>query len=316
MCEPRKHHYLPQFYLRGFSANGKNLRQIEKQTLRSYTCAIKDAAAIRDYHELDAPDFSDANALEKELSKVEGVLSVAVRQAITDGITTEEVHAKLAMFVAQMRLRVPAFKSQVEEQLRGIVRSSGLIMERKGKLPSVPKGLESALSMENLRIDISNWKCLELIFGLAEDKEIIGILSSMQPSILRAPEGKFFLTGDQPVSLFHPTATPHDAYGVGLADPLVEVSIPLSAKTLLLLTWDRQFLPDQVIEEEDVNEFNRRTVVIAESLVFASGDFGWAMELVTELKDSSAGWDTSFLDVGDSFFHVGRFKPVLNSQHY
>src|SRR6058998_3328586 len=105
MSEPRKHHYLPQFYLRGFSANGKSILQIEKQTLRKYMCSIGDAAAIRDYHELDDPSYEDTNALEKSLAAIESKLATAVSRAIAVGIATADIHAKLVEFVSLMRVR-------------------------------------------------------------------------------------------------------------------------------------------------------------------------------------------------------------------
>jgi hypothetical protein len=152
MSEPRKHHYLPQFYLRGFPANGQSVLQIEKQTLRKYMCSIKDAAAIRDYHELDDPSYEDTNALEKSLAAIESDLATAIRRAVAVGIATAEVHTRLVEFVSLMRVRVPAFKAHIEEFLRQTVRSTGLIMERDGKLPRPPKRLEEVLSMEKLSI--------------------------------------------------------------------------------------------------------------------------------------------------------------------
>ncbi len=135
MSKPRKHHYLPQFYLRGFSNDGKSVCQIEKDSSRSYMCSIRDTAAIRDYHELDGPDYEDANALEKGLAEIEGQLAVAVAHAIEAGIATSKTHARLVEFVSLMRVRVPAFKAHIERSVGEVVRSTGLIMERSRKLP-------------------------------------------------------------------------------------------------------------------------------------------------------------------------------------
>ena len=75
--------------------------------------------------------------------------------------------------MALLRVRIPAFKAHIDAFLRQVVRSVGLIMERKGELPAVPKGLEDVLRVENLSISIANWKCLEYMFKLAADRRTL-----------------------------------------------------------------------------------------------------------------------------------------------
>lgn len=85
MAEPRKHHYLPQFYLRRFSDNGTSIFQIEKQGMRAYMCSIHDAAAIRDYHTLDQPDHPNPQAVEKMLAEAERTMADALNKTIERG---------------------------------------------------------------------------------------------------------------------------------------------------------------------------------------------------------------------------------------
>jgi hypothetical protein len=80
MSSPRKHHFLPQFYLRGFSTNRDGIFQIEKQQGRYYGCKIKDIAAIRDYHKLDGKETSDPQYFEKKLAELEGIQAEHVNQ--------------------------------------------------------------------------------------------------------------------------------------------------------------------------------------------------------------------------------------------
>ena len=64
--------------------------------------------------------------------------------------------------------------------------------------PPPPPGFEDVLRMDKLDIEISNWICLKHMFMLAADDKILRLLLSMTPTVIRAPEGEFFLTGDQP----------------------------------------------------------------------------------------------------------------------
>jgi hypothetical protein len=316
MAEPRKHHYLPQFYLRGFSGNGKQIFQIEKREARGYLCSIRDAAAIRDYHNLDHDDAEDPYALEKRLSDIEDQLAKALAEVIRSGIVSDISHARLVEFVSLMRVRVPAFKQHIEESLRQVVRSTGKILELKGKLPPPPKGLVNTFAGDGITISISNWKCLEYMFGLASDKEILRLLASMTPSILRAPQGKVLLTCDQPVAVFNPEADPANAYGIGLAHPRTQISFPLSSGVLLLLTWDQDAVRERLLLPDEVNEFNRRSAVMAEALLFAPKQSEAAIEVVAQNKHCSAGIALQVLNTGDSALHMSTFRPVMPAERY
>ncbi len=312
--EPRKHHFLPQFYLRGFSANGKSICQIEKDGARGYLCSIRDVAAIRDYHA--DPAYEDPYVVEKRLRGVEDRLSRVLVSVLECGITTPEAHAGLVQLVSLMRFRVPAFKAHVEESLRAVVRSTGKIMERRGALPPVPKGLENVLRMDRLSISISNWKCLEIMFAQAADPRVLHILASMRPSVLRVPEGAFLLTCDQPVAVYHPNASPTDTYGTGLIDPATEISFPLSSRALLRLAWSSDAPEDRLLTSAELEEFNRRTIVMAEALVFAPTRSESAESAVARYGHCSAGIDFQVLDTRRGALHLSRFRPVMRADRY
>lgn len=103
---PRKHHYLPQFYLRRFSTSGDGLFQIGKSDGREIPVKIKDTAAIRDFHELDGDDIPDKYALETELAKVEGEMAPYLASLLSGNFH----HRPTQMYVIQLlsMLRSPA----------------------------------------------------------------------------------------------------------------------------------------------------------------------------------------------------------------
>jgi hypothetical protein len=317
MAEPRKHHYLPQFYLRGFSQDGQSLYQIEKATARGFVASIRDIAAIRDYHHLDYNGAEDSYELEKKLSEVEDTLANVLCIVLQDGIKTPGTHAGIVELVSLLRFRVPAIKTAIEESLRQIVRTTGLILERAGRLPKPPEGLEDVLRINQLNIEISNWICLQYMFRLASDPDLLRLLLSMKPTILRVRPGSSFITCDQPVAIFHPTAMPDDPFAAALVDLAIEISLPLSNNSLVLLTW-RSDAPDQrEIDAEEVAEFNRRTVVMASSWVFASAPFDWITNLVRSNTTHFAGIQTpEMLNLGKAALHKINVKPVLARKHY
>lgn len=300
----------------GFSKNGKSIYQIEKDSSRGYMCAIKDAAAIRDYHELDYSGAEDPQAFEKELGKIEREHASVLKEVIESGIKSRETHVKLIEFVSLMRFRVPAYKTFFDESLSQLVRSAGKIMERQGHFPPPPKGYEDVLRMDQLKITISNWKCLEKMFDLAANPEYIETLLSMRPSILCAPEGSQFFTCDQPVAIYHPETSPGDPYGVGPADLLSEISLPLSSQILLHLTRGPNIPGNRLLTSEEVDEYNRRTIIMADSYVFASELSDYAGSPVERFKNFSAGIDLQVLPVDTGDFHIFRCRPVMKEKHY
>ena len=318
MSTPRKHHYLPQFYLREFSSNGRSLIQIEKDSGHTATCAIKDVAAIRDYHRLDADDVDDPYELERSLSSIEDKLATATRRVLEHGVEDVTTHARLVELVSMLRMRVPAMKARIEDIIRQVVRSRGLIMERAKELPPPPPGLEDVLRMDKLDIDILNWICLELMFKLAADEDILRLLLSMTLTVIRAPDGEFFLTGDQPVAVFSPSAKLTRSEGVALTASDVELSLPLSRDTLIRLDWKSGSTDYVSATPDEVSEFNRRSVVMASSYVFApDANAAAASEIVQRHRQFSAGMQPpQTMDGGLSAIHKLFFRPVVSRDQY
>lgn len=319
MTEPRKHHYLPQFYLRNFSENEKQVVQFEKtKEARSFGTSIGDAAAVRDYHRIDHDEAEDPFALERFLSQVEGIQASLLNEVINKGVESSSLdRGDLVFFISLMRLRVPPVKRFFESSLREIVRSTGHILSRKGKLPSPPAGLEKELSPENWNITISNWKILHHMFLLAVDTDVLSILERMNISILRTNGQDKFITCDQPVAEFHPHAKASDSEGRALADPLIQLSLPISHHLMLYLSWDKEQTPESPLTIEQVREFNRRTIISAENYVFSSDNDPSVKTLIKLNYGNNAGFELSdALDVGDSFYHISRFKSVMGESEY
>lgn len=318
MSTPRKHHYLPRFYLRGFSSNSRSLIQIEKASGRASRCSINDVASIRDYHRLDAEDVKDPFELERRLSSIEGELAVAVQRALESGISDLTTHARLVELVSMLRVRIPAMKAAIEESLRQVVRSTGLIMARSGTLPPPPPGLEDALKMDELNIEISNWICLQHMFRLAADEDVLRLLLSMRPRLVHTPENSLFVTCDQPVAVFSPSAKLSRTEGVALTEPDVQISLPLSRDTLLLLHWREEEPLSTVATAEEVEEYNRRTVIMATNYVFApESNEAEPHALVVRYGRFAAGMQPpQTRDAGRSALHLLFLLPVVSRERY
>jgi hypothetical protein len=306
LSQPRKHHYLSQFYLRGFSVDGISLHQIWKRSGRSVGCRIKDAAAIRDFHELDFDDAADPLAIERELAVVEGTMASDVASLLRDGIANSRALVQTIGFVALQRMRVPAVKRHIEQSLGATIMATARALERQGKLPPPPPGLEEALKVENLGIKVTNWKCMELMFGMGTNPDVINIMCNMRASLFRAPAGSF-VTCDQPVALYRAARSP---YGVGPASRDVEISMPLSSDALLLLTHSDEDDIEREATTEEIREFNRRTFVMADEYVYTGYSPAQIAASMAPHRELSAGLTYDEIRAPNGTYFVMRCTPV------
>jgi len=320
MSTPRKHHYLPQFYLEGFKIEpqtGKkpHIWQIEKSAdPAQYSPAIEDTGCIRDYHSLDFEDEEpDHKRIEALLSNFEAEQAELVRTIReTKCIDASQVE-HLSAFISLMRHRVPAFAAHIEKSLRSVVLDAFKMMYRAGEFPTPPPQLRKMFDSkgidDSLHISISNWKILGHMFGVGLAPEGIGPLAEYNYHIYSAENASFFVTSDNPVALYHANYDEIRPYGVGLAMKGVEVTLPLSSHTLIRAA--RELKPGaSVATIEEVEEFNRRTIVMSERYVFASVVSTELRRRIGELKDVRAGFAFDNLFYGDGSVHVSRFIPV------
>jgi len=315
---PRKHHYLPQFYLRGFSANGTHIYQAEKRTGKIFGGRIADTGAIRDFHTLDFDGCPDPDAFEKLIGRVEAEVAPALADILETATLRSATRPHLDSLVAMLLGRVPAVKEMVEAGLLEAVRSVGLLLEKNGKLPPKPAGLEDELAFENVAISISNWKIMDHMFRLAFDPDILSTLGRCTARLIRVPAGKSFITGDQPVSQFNGDARPEDMNGWGLADPDSVLTLPLSSALAVQLSWSGELEECvRMAAAAEVDEINRRAITMSTERLFAHAFDGSIEKLLLRYGHCTAG---SKLDVirteGAGSYHVQRTVPVMDSRLY
>src|SRR5437764_8841530 len=86
--QPVKHHYVPQFYLAGFTASGQRddiLHVLDKRLRRTWKARPRGVGFEEDFYSIDATapgaDGDDA-VIEKKLSVLEGKWSAALKSTI------------------------------------------------------------------------------------------------------------------------------------------------------------------------------------------------------------------------------------------
>jgi hypothetical protein len=108
MSEPRKHHYIPQCYLRNFSIDNrrKQVLLLDMKRKIKRVVSIADIAQRRDFNRVEIHDV-DPNALEKSFSKFEDDVSRSIKIIVDGGDFTAEIKDNILNLIALLAVRSP-----------------------------------------------------------------------------------------------------------------------------------------------------------------------------------------------------------------
>lgn len=319
MSIPKKHHYLPQCYLRGFKivpqpSKVSHIWLIQKcSEPNPVSPSISDTGCEKGYHDDDTdPDNKDKSSLERAFSKIEGAHATVIRDVVNSKSVSDENRENLALFISIMRCRVPSFKKHIEKSLQDVVSSTTRIGLRSGRLRPPPPQITDLVEKHGdnfFNVKIKNWMLLLQMINAGIRSDVPAILERMHFSLIEANGDIDYITCDTPVSLYVPDYELRRPYGVGLADKEIEVSIPLNSRFLLLLSWHN--MPHyQIVDNDRIQEFNRRAIITADRFIYASNLFNGLVHEVSSLHKSFSGFDNQSLDYGSGFCNMARFIPV------
>lgn len=214
----RRHHYVPKFYLRAFQSAPKRIHvyNLDRNTL------IKDAS-LRDQchaHRL----YGDNNEVEDVLSVIESHTAPIIRTIIKvlklPAAGTME-HFLLVLFIALQLTRTPLVAGRM-----GTMQSKfaeHLATEYPGMKV---EGFDVAgLNSDNTTME-----------SLANAAEIAYAINDLRMHLICAPEGRAFITSDNPAFKYNQYY--EGLNGMGITGPLwrgIQIFLPLSPERLLLL---------------------------------------------------------------------------------
>jgi hypothetical protein len=126
MAAPKRHHYLPEFYLESFSRDrflwvyDRTLKKYRKQTpknttIRTHYYAIDDGSAARN------------TEIEQILSKVEGATKPVISKLENIEPLTGDDRYTLAVFVSLLIVRVPDFEEEANDVAQAMIKKRARI---------------------------------------------------------------------------------------------------------------------------------------------------------------------------------------------
>lgn len=129
----RNHHYLSQFYLKGFTdgrSKKSKLAVLDCVEAKSFETKPRNVGSIRDFNRVDVEGI-EPDAIEMALAEFEGSVATAIKQIEENRVFDGENRMLVLSLIASMAVRSPAmrenrrgFQAQIAERIMDIVLAS------------------------------------------------------------------------------------------------------------------------------------------------------------------------------------------------
>ena len=268
--QPRKHHFVPQFYLAGFTGSGTvegKLHVIDTTRLTTRVSKPKAVAYQRNFHEIDIGPESDPMAVEKILGQFEGKWSTVLRRVLEQRLLpADDSFGDLMMFIAFMAVRVPRIRETISnflEEVRWKEEFARNELERRGH--------QVDATTNDFETFDQTWHVQEMIhlaIGLAP------LLSLRQWNLwIAKDQAPDLICSDSPVvpTWVIPTSGLHSP-GFGTSNTVV--TVPLSKRVALVSMLDVD-VGSRMLGRDEVAQLNSATGMYAGQLYCPSPDFVW-----------------------------------------
>ena len=260
MAANKKHHYVPRFYLRHFTTDGRSLSLYNIERDLVVGSANLKNQCYRDYM------YGKDGKQERNLSLMEGALAELLKRLLTSHLLPapwSPDHESLCILTLLQNART-AYASDAMDEFSDKIWK--MVLEKDPRFP--PEMLEKVRIVNTDPANLAVFTMLRLYH----------LIMDMDYRLLLAPEDSEFITSDNPVILYNQLLE-FEPLGskTGLACKGLQIFLPLSPKVLLAF-FDRgvyaysprQSIITRVPTHEDMNQLNALQAVSALENVYFS----------------------------------------------
>jgi len=313
---PRRHHFLPQFYLAGFTSSGDRdgtLWILNREDGKRWQGKPESVAHQRDFYRVDDVPGVPPDAFEKGFAVFEGQAAEVLKKILAEkdlpASGTDDFDI-LINLIALMAARVPATRTALTKPLEEVAKMATEMMVatpdhfhaavEKARAAGVrlPEKIDYDAMREFVRgehysIEVSQAWHVKQIFEMVDT--LLPLLAARKWSLFVADDGSGdFITSDRPVALAWTSAPQQPGiFGPGFGLTETDVTFPLSKKLAVLGRFEGdagRFGADR----PRVATINSRTGMYCERFLCSSReDFPWlksdstvrgSTEMVEEIK--------------------------------
>ena len=275
MSEPKRHHYIPRFYLEGFRPDSEEYLHVfdrEKSELRKQTPL--NTMVSKYYYSFEDVDGSKNTEIESSVLRIVERVAKQVIDRLNnrESICLEE-RLDFALFVAFMMNRTPDFERSLNTVTSGIIKKITSIGTSNDEwftqfADSYKKDTDKEfnLTAEELNNLIQNSRLelhpnMRLWYMLELSQTMSNYFSQMNWAVLHCPDNCSFVTTDQPFTVVDTKSSTRGFFGAGLIDDDVKKIIPLSKKTCLEMLDHGNSITHHDIDDELVRQINLTVAV-------------------------------------------------------
>lgn len=264
MPDNKKHHFVPRFYLKNFSADGKSIYTYNIPSQKSIPKAKLKNQCYRDYL------YGKDDTIEKYLSQIEGSAAQTIKDAnnLKPPIPATPSHAHLLIHLIIQQLRTTYAIDSTNEML-----------DKFAKHIAILNGM-SADDLEGINLELTEPG--PFLVTIASDQWHLA--TDLKYKLLVAPENIEFITSDNPVVFYNQMFEEFEnlGSGIGIASAGLQIFYPISPKILIIFydakaykIGNRKDSVIHIINPNDVNEINKLQIVNSSENIYLN-DLGRA----------------------------------------
>lgn len=272
MSLPKRHHYLPQFYLHGFCRDG-SFWTFDRDRNEFRVQTPINTAVQKQYYSIREEDGSLDPALEQLFSQVEVETAPIIAKLDEGGALSSTEKYTLSTFAGLQHNRIPDFKKRLEEMRRGFLETLGddvapateeeiaeapsvIPVDKAGPRVSAFELVQHLKEMED-NPDLAHNDFLKMI--IPTGMQIAEVLFQMNWIIAHAPSDTSFITTDCPLVTLPPRGfDPNGLVGYGIATPGAVKLMPLSSRSCLIILDQGNGFGHIEKQKRDIREINLR----------------------------------------------------------
>jgi len=297
MSKTRNHHYISQFYLRGFSRNNSKKSQLyvfDLKNKKEFISAPKNVGSKRDFNRITFE--ANPNYIEDELAKIEGKLSITFKKVIMNKIIqTQEEWQNIFYTMMMFYIRNPkpravldtVFKAVSKKLLYTSVSSEEMVKDK------IIDKIEPYQEMKNFISNTSNYN-IEINQEIYINSEFKIINDGIKLLLQRTwyffiSENGEFITSDNPTSII--PILGQTIYGLETKD--TEIIFPIS-KDLCIIGDYKDFESKELIgkvltaNKELIQHINGKIILSSTNQIYSSKkEFQYRDVFTNEIKSSS-----------------------------
>ena len=311
LAGPKRHHYLPKFYLKGFLGDDGCLAVYDRSSDTVRRQQPENTGVEGHLYTLTDDQGRKRYELEHALSQIESAAATTLPLLIEGQSLTKQQRAELSLFFAAMAVRTPEFLSNLSHANGELIKKLSRFMladeeavlshlremphhasKDEAELRAEARGMMDLVRRGNYDVTVHKEYVVKMALPLAPS--LAPIFASRLWAVFSAPKGASFITTDAGILLTSTSPANRSPWmGLGHGSPDAITYIPLDA-THALAMWGRG--GDTYYRPRGRTEIRRMNLAMArQSLRYViARDDKLVLSLSKAASLGSSGWTPRF----------------------